>query len=505
MSLRSIRVKNERQKDKQSNDKRSINNNDINSAEIVVKEENKESPIIIEKVQMDIVKKEEPEDNNEAAVTIEKIDSENIVETKIKLELTIKNEPVVEEKPIVITKMEEPKPVDIIKIKSLPLEIKSVSPKIKTQSDSEKVNNVYIHEVKKRKLDILKEGGLEVTPVRPSVIQQIVSPAFYPDGVAHYSTKCPPPVLNPAPSHPKPSNLTVKFPPAIINGAIPPKVVQSKSIYSYSEKTIYGNPKDIFMQSELNPVITPKFANSGRPRPSGGDLLDLSVHSPQKPVVEIMRIPQIPSTSHNRDSVTKNLYKDSSSSSSSSSSKARLGSNLEITLVPPHNKPLNHYYPQSKLKRVNNYTNKIDVPKYPTSKPSCVMPTTNSRTKIPPLTPTPQQIRQIRHNESLYKNYPTPLPPTLPPLVPPPSFFDGHKDVPPFLPPYLSLIADPMYYMQTIYSNNIGLTPPPTPLYPSLTTPEPFSDLMAKSTRLAPYQLQKMPDNGSPSLHTRKS
>ncbi|KAJ8983017.1 hypothetical protein NQ317_014314, partial [Molorchus minor] len=210
-----------------------------------------------------------------------------------------------------------------------------------TSVESEPYKSTFIHEVKKRKLDILKEGGLEVTPVRPpminpikdsrpSVIQQITPPAQI-ISKAKAAEIMPPPPINSVPSKrmhisvspavnigqvkvaPSTPIKPARVPPTTnsftyMNGSTPPRVVQSKSIYSYSEKTVY----------------------------SGGDPVDLSVNSPQKPIVEIMRIPQTSSSSfqspYNRDTVTKNLYKTSPSIMDG----RRLGPNLEITLVGPN-------------------------------------------------------------------------------------------------------------------------------------------------------------------------
>lgn len=494
-SLRSIRVKPERQRDKTC-EKRSINNNNnINSQDLVVKDEPKdtESPVIIEKIKVEpecglVMKKEEPDDK--AAVIIEKIKTEDV---QVKQEVSDEKAKMVEECP---------KPVDIIKIKQLPMEIKSEP--TKGPADGETTSQVYMHEVKRRKLDILKEGGLEVTPVRPSVIHQATIPATTPGLISNgvpYPAKCLPPMAPTPPSHTRLSPKMPPPPPFFKNGAMPPRVVQSRSIYSYSEKTIYGNPKDIIGQNAVSPVVRPKFASSAQaPRPSGGDLLDLSVNSPHKPVVEIMRIPQVPSTSHSRD--TRNLmYQKPATARRGGSS--RMGSNLEITLVPQqnNNKPLNHYYPQSKSKRISNEPKSVEVPKYP-SKPSPIMPTTNNnnKTKMFPLAPTPHQLRLP---DAVYKSYPTHLPSNVPAFVPPPMFYDGQKEVPRYLGPYFSLLPDPMFYMRSIYSNNMGFPPTP-PIFP-MSTEEEFNGRMADRRSITPYPVQKMPDNGSSSINSRKS
>ncbi|XP_077289244.1 uncharacterized protein LOC143913385 [Arctopsyche grandis] len=124
---------------------------------------------------------------------------------------------------------------------------------------------------KRKKLDILKRGGLEVTTVHgafpsldPALQQQIWNRAQ---------------ILQ----------MYGAFPPGgQINGTSPPKVVQGKSIYGSSspEKTVYGNPKDQFMPPPhvLQGATPRKIACSQRS--SSVDILDLTI----KPAVEIMRV-----------------------------------------------------------------------------------------------------------------------------------------------------------------------------------------------------------------------
>ncbi|XP_017776726.1 PREDICTED: uncharacterized protein LOC108562803 [Nicrophorus vespilloides] len=190
---------------------------------------------------------------------------------------------------------------------------------------------------KKGKLDILKEGGLEVTPVRSYLAPAAKDTATRPSVIQDNHLLMPPPQ----------TSLSKKLPPAQIipkhvqypqmypfNGPTqPPRVVQSKSIYAPSQRTVYGDPKDLFGHQ----VQTPKFAS----KTPVTDLLDLTVRSPQKPVVEIMRVSPVPSPK-----LPTNTSTSSSSSSSSATSKnifntpalpllegRRINSNLEITLV----------------------------------------------------------------------------------------------------------------------------------------------------------------------------
>lgn len=185
---------------------------------------------------------------------------------------------------------------------------------------------LYVHKVvKRRKLEILKEGGLEVTPVtsagttttiRPSVIQQNIQGDHN-----HFSNKDYnlPESLNIVKVANKPTSIAKSNGTVVVVPPKPPRVVQSKSIYSYnSEKTIYGNPKDILPINGTLSTVTPKFSTGTKISGGAGDLLDLSVTSPQKPVVEIMRVPMA-----------------SPGSTKTNAGSTRFGSNLEITLVTP--------------------------------------------------------------------------------------------------------------------------------------------------------------------------
>lgn len=264
-----------------------------------------------------------------------------------------------------------------------------------------------VYDVKKRKLDILKEGGLEVTAItgfpeplkdnRPSVIQHIIPPVTKSDisnlsiTVTSDSRRMPPPIRIQRSQSPKKNNNNVPtsrntttsdpvspsvdvhligsatniFPASASpkplhngNGNTPPKVLQSRSIYSYSERTVYGNPKDSFLPAVLaTPTQIPRHLHvRNNTRPLGGEVLDLTVKSPQKPIVEIMRVPNV-STLANLSTLSNNAgrsIKDLSSHQSTSSTNnnkhysskhnhnlqtgvplldARVGSNLEITLV----------------------------------------------------------------------------------------------------------------------------------------------------------------------------
>lgn len=342
-----------------------------------------------------------------------------------------------------------------------------------------------IHEVKKRKLDILKEGGLEVTPVtsfvtpssvreiRPSVIHQAVP--RLPD--KHYM---PPPMSNTVPAKRVTSQQNNAAPLQNIpkpqyphvNGQSPPKVVQSRSIYSYSEKTVYGNPNQFSQQS----VHSPRFAGA---KPTAGDILDLRVTSPQKPVVEIMRVPTMPL---NRTSYKKHFP---------TMEGKKIGSNLEITLVGPQNKPpysvhnqlLSKYNPGRKRTFSESYTNN----KYTRSDENGRLP----RPFLPPkevkpggLEITVPYVKNPGLRPEPAASHVKPPSTSKPPSVP--QMFPGYL---PFLPsanknllPYNPLV-DSMYYQalqNSLYQLGGAPTPPMLPVH----TPEQlqmFNELSARA------------------------
>lgn len=418
------------------------------------------------------------------------------------------------------------------------------------------VNNTFI-EVKKRKLDILKEGGLEVTPVRPtagnpqkdgrpSVIQtvtppaQIISKPLKPEMMPPPSINSVPPkrihvpvaqALNisqvkapPAtPSKPtKPIPSTNPFP--FVNGSTPPKVVQSKSIYCYSEKTVYGNPKDI-LSPAIKPVVhTPKFIGN-IPRQNGGDPVDLSVNSPQKPVVEIMRIPQTsPSNSqtpYNRDAVTKNLYKTTSPIMDG----RRLGPNLEITLVGPNGKSSNApslqkpytcppaqlhsphssggFYQQQKRLSADYYIPNKMAKSDENGRYGKSMSSLHNDMKSGLNIPNPygskksdlvnNHMKQMSQNQPQIKHYPNPGLPAFSPYLS--QLYDGNKSMPPYLP----LLDPAMYYsaaMQSLYSSNALNSVPPILPIPTPEQLKLYTELMAHGRLNFPFQ---PPPDGNPS------
>ncbi|KAJ8703570.1 hypothetical protein PYW07_013475 [Mythimna separata] len=109
------------------------------------------------------------------------------------------------------------------------------------------------------------------------------------------------------------------IPQSLANGVQPPKVIQASSIFGSPgpEKTVYGNPKDPFMPPPHVLLGAPlKPLKCAPPPPLPHDILDLTCKAASPPpAVEIVRVPPEPANYTLLDG------------------KARLGSNLEITLV----------------------------------------------------------------------------------------------------------------------------------------------------------------------------
>ncbi|KAM3958630.1 LOW QUALITY PROTEIN: uncharacterized protein ACR2FA_007275 [Aphomia sociella] len=192
--------------------------------------------------------------------------------------------------------------------------------------------------VKKKKLDILKERGLEVTAI-PTPAWPGPVPLTTPINPLLTST---PMTLNPAVQHQIMTQVQLFqmyniVPPNYANGIRPPKITQGTSIFGSSgpEKTVYGNPKDPFMPPPHilhgTPVKTQKNIPS-TPQTPPQDILDLTCKTaplpPQKPAVEIVRVPTpSPSSVKYPQNLAKNY--------TLIDGKAVVGSNLEITLVNP--------------------------------------------------------------------------------------------------------------------------------------------------------------------------
>lgn len=240
-----------------------------------------------------------------------------------------------------------------------------------TEDPHVKIGKTSIPVFKKRKLEILKEGGLEVTAIsslgsetsvtpvvekRPSVIQHTapvpvqtsdhqVSITVTPD-VSHLlgsgsasgdmgATATPIPPFDPS----NPSGViniqdlkqkiqAQNLAQQVSTAWSPPKVVQSRSIYTHSESTVYGNPKDILDPCAL--LFAERATLGHIMTPTEEEVLDLRVKSPQKSSISVNRV-QVASFD-----TPKNLSKTHPKNNSSGFpllGRAIVGSNLEITVV----------------------------------------------------------------------------------------------------------------------------------------------------------------------------
>lgn len=150
--------------------------------------------------------------------------------------------------------------------------------------------------------------------------------------------------------------------PSYSNGVQPPKVIQGKSIFGTSgpEKTVYGNPKDPFMPPPHILQGTPIKPTRNIPtatQPTPQDILDLTCKtqaaSPQKPAVEIVKVPTVPSPA--KPSPAKNY--------TLVDGKAVVGSNLEITLVSPKSQtPSKNRAPQKRSSNGKFMSTKTPTP-----------------------------------------------------------------------------------------------------------------------------------------------
>lgn len=304
-------------------------------------------------------------------------DKENIPVSNLSegLVLEVKQEPSSEgsasEKPL-------PEVIDLVPEQDSPAKVVKPSP---------------VPALKKRKLEILKEGGLEVTAItppvmasatsigsvtitadrRPSVIQHAapvqspilgqVSITVTPD-VTHMLGS-PPTESNSAASTPSPTadcdlpslrrsqvsvhdlkhtalqhlycgslshvHSSTPSPSSTTEEWVPPRVTQSRSIYAHSESTVYGNPKD--------GIESPRDSLNCRrsivkPVPSGGEVLDLRVSNPRRPAVSISRVTSVVSAHTSTRNPTRSTHKTNGVSPFPIiDGRAVVGSNLEITIV----------------------------------------------------------------------------------------------------------------------------------------------------------------------------
>lgn len=539
-SLRSVRVKSERMKDSPLKEKSSEKSDNESPVKTEPPEENDVKPAISLNSKSVVPSKDsEPLTSAVAPVAQKVMPETSLSPTECKEEgAVLKTEEAA-------SASKDKEDDDVVEVPYKPQV--SVNPEEECKGNGTDITPMQ--EVKRRKLDILKEGGLEVTPVtpfvsplpvqdmRPSVIQQATAPR----SVSVDAQYMPPPPSNTVPVKRPQNNINqVPLVPAMqtlpkvlnkpssqssfnyLNGQSPPKVVQSKSIYSYSEKTVYGNPKAV---PSVAPVHSPRVVA----RQSGGDVLDLRVTSPQKPVVEIMRVPAITSAAAtnlplNLKDSPKNTYRRAAPPMPMIEGR-KIGSNLEITLVGPqnakspysvhnhlnkysantpasnssysankkfpHKRTLSDSYMNSKYSKLEEngknlrlsgnlmapqhmQTNglEITVPNPYVKSQSLKQDAIGSHMKS-----TPQSSLPSNNSKQFSSTVPRP-PPVLTNYLP--LLQSANKTVPPFMP-----VMDPLYLsaLQSMYSS--GSVPPPPPLFP-MATPEQlqlYSELMAQNAR----------------------
>ncbi|XP_060809112.1 AT-rich interactive domain-containing protein 5B [Amyelois transitella] len=237
--------------------------------------------------------------------------------------------------------------------------------------------------LKKRKLDILKERGLEVTAL----------PGVWPA----------PPLLARA------QLLQLYGAPLGYDGGHPPRVIQATSIFGSAgpEKTVYGNPKDPFMPpphilhgAPLKPQKNVPTSDQTH-APARQDILDLTCNkkSPSpalKPTVEIVKIPTAPSV---------NSVQNLSKNYTLVDGKAVVGSNLEITLVNPKVTPTKSKIPQKRSSNGKFVSSKTTPQKdYKPASYACPSPS-GTQQKKPAINVPNYQVRdEVSQNTSLQTN-----------------------------------------------------------------------------------------------------
>lgn len=214
----------------------------------------------------------------------------------------------------------------------------------------------------------------------------------------HPQVLAPPLMLNPAVQHQIMTQAQLFqmyniVPPNYSNGIQPPKVIQASSIFGNMgpEKTVYGNPKDPFMPPPHvlhgAPVKPLRTAPAAQPTPQ--DILDLTCKStsppPQKPAVEIVRVPTSPSPKLTPQNLSKNY--------TLVDGKAVVGSNLEITLVNKAQSPNKNRPPQKRSSNGKFMSTKTPTPPKETY-PKYTSPSHSSLQKKPPITIPSYQIRE---------------------------------------------------------------------------------------------------------------
>lgn len=205
----------------------------------------------------------------------------------------------------------------------------------------------------------------------------------------------PPLMLNPAVQHQIMTQAQLFqmyniMPQNYANGIQPPKVIQASSIFGTSgpEKTVYGNPKDPFMHPpHVLHGVPLKPLRTAPPNPTPQDILDLTCKStspsPQKPAVEIVRLPTS-SPNPGAQNLTKNY--------TLVDGKAVVGSNLEITLVNKAQSPGKNRAPQKRSSNGKFMSTKTPTPPKETY-PKYTSPSHTNMQKKNPINIPSYQIR----------------------------------------------------------------------------------------------------------------
>ncbi|XP_029165143.1 flocculation protein FLO11-like isoform X2 [Nylanderia fulva] len=178
---------------------------------------------------------------------------------------------------------------------------------------------------------------------------------------------------------PQPNNRYVQ--PIVPNGRLlPPKVTQSRSIFTHNERTVYGNPKDVLVSPKYHRSLHPHQQSPHQQPPQQrsqycsqmsndigqGGVLDLTQKSNEKPFprpsLEIVRVPVVPRPNplnlevRNLPAAKDKPTLDRSSADCSKrvpfptyqnviDSRTIASNNLEITLVNPKQK--NNHHPNT--------------------------------------------------------------------------------------------------------------------------------------------------------------
>ncbi|CAK1555990.1 unnamed protein product [Leptosia nina] len=240
--------------------------------------------------------------------------------------------------------------------------------------------------LKKKKLEILKERGLEVTaipptPMWPQALGAPIAPLINPAPI----------ILNPAVQHQIMTQAQLFqmyniIPPNYNNGVIPPKVIQATSAFGTSgpEKTVYGNPKDPFMPpppcATRHPHQTPKkYSPRHRSHSTGysGSHMQNGIAPPTE--TGSGNSESAPPSPPSKPPTPQNLSKNYTLVDG----KAVVGSNLEITLVNPKTPTPQKRPPQKRSSNGKFISTKTPTP--PKDYPKPYPPPSPSGAKKPPI------------------------------------------------------------------------------------------------------------------------